>query len=195
MATFIALHTFEAKAQKPSMTIAHSGLRPNDTLWVMPGESIDFIYGGGGNHPMTSGQGSTASPVFFPTITVTSTTPLATFKLDTVGTYIFHCGTNPGNTKNWGTIIVMSSTGINETNADQNLVNIYPNPADKELVLQLQKNETGNYIISDVSGKIIASGKVTAKEYKVDISNFPPGNYVLKFELSTGIVTKSFIKN
>jgi plastocyanin len=194
-AIFIALNIYNAHAQNQSMTIQHTGLAPNDTLWVMPGDSIDFIYGGGGNHPMTSGQGANPSPVFFPTVTVNSTTTMATFALNTIGTYIFHCGTNPGNTNNWGTIIVMSSSGIDESNTNRNFVNIYPNPSQDQLIIKLQNNETANYTITDLSGKLVKSGKVNSETNKVDISNFVIGNYLFKLALPNGIVTKKFIKN
>ncbi|MBL7012819.1 MAG: T9SS type A sorting domain-containing protein [Candidatus Marinimicrobia bacterium] len=93
-------------AQEAYMHLAHSGITPSSTMTVEPGQEITFEYGGGGPHPMTSGQGSTTSPVHFPTVTVNSSNPIATFSLEEEGTYIFHCGTNPGNTSLWGTIIV-----------------------------------------------------------------------------------------
>lgn len=94
-------------AQNASFTVMHAPLSPNDTAWVAVGDTIKFIYGGGGPHPMTSGHGTFApSPVFFPTVTVTLANPTANCVLDSVGVYLFHCGTNPGNTNNWGTIVV-----------------------------------------------------------------------------------------
>ena len=93
-------------AQDAYMNISHQGIQPSSTLTVESGQEITFEYGGGGPHPMTSGQGSTESPIFFPTVTVTSSDPIELFSLMEVGTYLFHCGTNPGNSSNWGTIIV-----------------------------------------------------------------------------------------
>jgi len=101
-------------AQNASFTVKHAPLSPNDTAWVAVGDTIEFIYGGGGPHPMTSGHGTFApSPVFFPTVTVTSANPRANCVLDSVGVYLFHCGTNPGNTNNWGTIVV-GQIGLDE---------------------------------------------------------------------------------
>ncbi len=105
---YIILSTFFSVSilMSQSMNLSHSGISPSSTLVVEPGENITFIYGGGGPHPMTSGHGSTESPVYFPTVTVSSSNPTANFSLTTVGTYLFHCGTNPGNSNLWGTIIV-----------------------------------------------------------------------------------------
>ncbi|MBT5078737.1 MAG: T9SS type A sorting domain-containing protein [Candidatus Marinimicrobia bacterium] len=86
-----------------SMTLSHSGITPTSTLVVESGENITFIYGSGGSHPMTADNNS---PVYFPTVTVSSGNPTAVFSLTTVGTYTFHCNTNPGNSNLWGTIIV-----------------------------------------------------------------------------------------
>ncbi|MBC8310728.1 MAG: T9SS type A sorting domain-containing protein [Candidatus Marinimicrobia bacterium] len=89
-----------------SMTLSHSGITPSSTLVVESGENITFIYGSGGSHPMTSDNDS---PVYFPTVTVSSGNPTAVFSLTAVGTYTFHCATNPGNSSLHGTIIVEAS--------------------------------------------------------------------------------------
>lgn len=89
-----------------SMNLSHSGISPSSTLTVEPGVEITFIYGGGGPHPMTSDSNS---PMYFPTVTVTSSNPTAVFTLNDEGTYTFHCATNPGNSNLWGTIIIESS--------------------------------------------------------------------------------------
>ena len=93
-------------AQEAYMNISHQGIQPSSTLTVQSGQEITFEHGGGGPHPMTSGQGSTDSPIFFPTVIVTSENSIAVFSLTEIGTYIFHCATNPSNSSNWGTIVV-----------------------------------------------------------------------------------------
>lgn len=131
---FVALVLFQTaalRAQNPTMTISHAGLSPSSTLTVESGQEITFIYGGGGPHPMTSGQGSTPSPIFFPTVTVNSSHPSATFTLVETGTYLFHCATNPGNTNNWGTIYVEAISNIDEPPALPaaiQIMDVYPNP-------------------------------------------------------------------
>ncbi len=103
----VTLLAMSLGAQNASFTVKHAPLSPNDTAWVAVGDTIEFIYGGGGPHPMTSGHGTFApSPMYFQTVTVTSASPRANCILDSVGVYLFHCGTNPSNTNNWGTIVV-----------------------------------------------------------------------------------------
>jgi plastocyanin len=125
-------------SQNQSITISHSGLSPSSVLTVNAGELIDFIHGGGGSHPMTEGWGVTESstPSDFITRTVTSSNPLVTFSIDIPGTYYFHCGTNPGNTNNWGKIIVLEE---NTSSVDENETkefSVYPNPVTKNLILK-----------------------------------------------------------
>ncbi len=106
VAFMIVIMMTGAFSQDAYMHLAHSGITPSSTLIVDSGQEITFEHGGGGSHPMTSGQGNTESPIFFPTVTVTSGNPIAVFTLTEVGTYLFHCNTNPSNTNLWGTIIV-----------------------------------------------------------------------------------------
>lgn len=105
-------------AQDAYMHLSHSGISPSSTLTVIPNQEITFEHGGGGPHPMTSGQGNTESPVFFPTVTVTSGNPITVFSLTEIGTYIFHCATNPGNQNLWGTIIVEEGDILGDINGD-----------------------------------------------------------------------------
>lgn len=117
----VGLCTVTAQAQiAASFTVSHMGLQPSDEATVNVGDTVKFIYGGGGPHPMTSGHNQTPSPTFFPTVTVTSGAPEATFTLDEPGVYFFHCGTNPMNANNWGTLTVVDPNNpsmVDETSA------------------------------------------------------------------------------
>jgi len=173
-----------------SMTISHSPLSPNDTLWVQPGDTITFHHGGGGPHPMTSGHGSTASPVFFPTVTVNGAVPKAEFTLDSVGTYIFHCGTNPNNTNNWGTIIVAENIGLRELSQT---VAMYPNPAVDFLFVE-DAGLTGlSYDIVNILGNVVDHGVFDQSKARISVQSIPSGTYVLRITGST-IATRTFKK-
>lgn len=181
-------------AQNPSMTIQHAGITPNDTLWVAPGDSIDFIYGGGGNHPMTSGQGATTSPVFFPTVTVSSSQPLATFALTSIGTYIFHCGTNPANEANWGTIIVQEPNAISPQLAGTQRLALYPNPCTAVLHLDGKLPAQATYLILGIDGRILLQGNMSMHMLSLDVSMLPTGVYVAKIDWEGGSLAKIFSK-
>ena len=184
------LYTGIAFSQFPSMTISHFGLSPNDTLWVMPGDSISFIFGGGGDHPMMSGHGTTESPVFFPTVTVTASDTIENFALTTEGVYYFHCGTNPANTANWGTIIVGGYEGTNELNATS--LFIYPNPTSD--VLNIISDEAGEYCITNINGSRVLQGTTCDQQTLLSISELPIGEYFVSFTTSKGTTITTLFK-
>lgn len=182
-----------ARAQNPSMTIQHSGLTPNDTLWVFAGDSIDFIYGGGGVHPMTSGQGSTPSPVFFPTVTVSTSVPMARFALDTVGTYIFHCATNPSNTDNWGTIIVQAANSVQE-HTDAQLFTITQDVSRQLLTIQLGNDQGAQIRITDITGRLVSSNANVVSQLQVDLSSFSAGTYIVTVQQGDATSSLKFVR-
>jgi plastocyanin len=163
--------------QNPSMTISHTGLAPYDTLTVYAGDSIDFIYGGGGSHPMTEGwqSGQSSSPISFPTQTVTSSIPSVTFTLNTPGTYYFHCGTNPGNSNNWGKITVLNTTasGIIETEIVE--YKIYPNPSTN--IFTIEGLNSAAEIYNLVGEKVMDVNSSIINAY-----DLPKGVYIIKIE-------------
>jgi len=183
--TAILLISILSFGQNPSMTISHSGLSPSSTLTVFAGEEIDFIYGGGGSHPMTEGwqSGESSSPIEFVTQTVTSAIPMVTFTLEE-GTYYFHCGTNPGNSNNWGmiTVIPNSSTGVNDAKIAK--YKIYPNPSADILTIE---GLIGFAEIFSLNGKKVMDFNTEI----IDISNLSKGTYIVK----VGDWKSTFIKN
>jgi len=187
---FIVLFVLGAHAQYPSMTIQHSGLTPNDTLWVAPSDSIQFIYGGGGPHPMTSGHGAKSSPVFFPTVTVTSSNTTALFTLDSVGTYIFHCGTNPNNSNNWGTIIVTESASLIENHQK---VRFFPNPGRN--VIHLDAPYSMEWGLLDMTGQWVLRIRSSGPQASRSIDALPAGAYLIYYRPEGGTwQTERFIK-
>jgi len=181
--TAIFLASLMSLGQHPSMTISHSGLAPYDTLTIIAGDSIDFIFGGGSAHPMTEGwqSGESSTPIPFPTQTVTSTSTLATFTLNTPGTYYFHCGTNPGNGNNWGKITVLAASGTIESRSTQ--YSIYPNPTTDILVID---GLNGVAEIFNLNGKKVMETTSSA----VNIENLSNGTYVIRI----GEHNSTFIK-
>jgi hypothetical protein len=129
-------------------------------MTVAPGQEITFEYGGGGAHPMTS-DSNPMSPMFFPTITVTSSDPIATFTLTEVGTYYFHCGTNPGNSSLWGGITVEeSSVGIDEQLSvpkQFEITNVYPNPFNPTTTMTFKVDDLNAFTLEifNINGQLI----------------------------------------
>lgn len=165
------------QAQNPSMTIAHSGLSPSDELTIYVGDSIDFFYGSGGDHPMTEGwqTGEASSPIPFVTQAVSSSIPSVTFSMNTAGIYYFHCGTNPSNSNNWGKITVLDTiaTGIPDHLVLENKV--YPNPVSSTLTIE---GLEGHAMIYDVNGKMV----MTLNTPSTNISSLSSGIYFIEYK-------------
>ncbi len=95
--------------------------------------------------------------------------------------------------------IVANTTGMPENVARQNEIEIYPNPASgvAYLKLDLVKNQSLNYKITDVTGKIMqqhALNKFSAGYETVNISELKSGIYFVTVELENNlIITKKLI--
>ena len=174
---FLFISSF-SYSQNPSMTISHLGLAPYDTLTVFVGDSIDFIYGGGGSHPMTEGwqTGESSIPIPFATQTVTSSIPSVTFTLDTPGIYYFHCAGNPANSNNWGKITVLDTAGTTGVSQIEQLeVRVFPNPVADILTIE---NFSGEACVYDLTGKLV----MTLTKATTDVSALRSGTYIIKSE-------------
>jgi len=162
-----------------SFTVQHSGLAPSDEATVNVGDTIQFIYGGGGPHPMTSGHGTgIESPTFFPTVTVTAGSPEAFCTLEEPGVYYFHCGTNPGNSNNWGTLNVVDPTsGIGERLAATWA------PSWNVSLRQISLNGTSlpnQVALVDMSGKLAQSWSIAGSNATLQVADLPAGMYILR---------------
>jgi ELWxxDGT repeat protein len=71
-------------------------------------------------------------------------------------------------------------------------VQVYPNPTNGKIYLNLQTTDTVNYQILDVLGKTISQGTVVDNEINIDAKQ---GIYLLKLESATFSKTQKIIKN
>lgn len=72
-------------------------------------------------------------------------------------------------------------------------LNIYPNPADDFLFVE-SNERINSYCISDISGKIFLTGKLT-DDGKIEISKVPPGIYFIEFISENEKIRKKIILN
>lgn len=89
------------------------------------------------------------------------------------------------------TCFVSISNNINQHNTSKK-VNIYPNPAIKELTIDNGQLNIKNIEILDITGKTIKI--ITTDLYKVNVANLPAGIYFIKVVTDGGTITKKFIK-
>jgi len=103
----------------------------------------------------------------------------------------YACGSN-------GTIIKTTNggtTSVSELNS-QNEIIIYPNPVSKEFKIQSSKFKGGEKIelkICDVVGKEILNKELSASDWKIDVSKFENGIYLLKINSGKNIFLKKIV--
>jgi len=81
-------------------------------------------------------------------------------------------------------------TGIGDNLASQ--VRIFPNPAVDFIYIQSGVT-INNVLIYNFAGQVVANEKVSANEYKVNVSNFNPGVYVFQIDTDQGRITHRVI--
>ncbi|MGB0888088.1 MAG: T9SS type A sorting domain-containing protein [Vicingaceae bacterium] len=84
------------------------------------------------------------------------------------------------------------TVGINDLEQNK-VVNIYPNPVQNQLFIELNNEAITKLDIIDFSGKLILS-KTDYTKKSVDVSNLPQGIYVLRISTQNGITINRFIK-
>jgi hypothetical protein len=92
------------------------------------------------------------------------------------------------------TEICAQSIGVSELRPSFFNVSIYPNPAQDEVYLALDEVQYSNlnYILVDISGKIVMRG-TTQMRNAVDISQLPNGYYVVQIVVEGSIISKPLI--
>ena len=74
-------------------------------------------------------------------------------------------------------------------------INIYPNPANNILTLELINIASGNIYVYDMNGKNIFQKTNTANKTEIDVSRFERGVYIIRVETDTNKnIEKKFIK-
>lgn len=71
---------------------------------------------------------------------------------------------------------------------------IYPNPVVDRFFIRQQRSNSGHYLVRDVLGKEVLSGKLQSDNETVDISSFDSGIYFVTVLLDNTTLTKEIIK-
>lgn len=60
-------------------------------------------------------------------------------------------------------------------------VEVYPNPAKKNVTVKVRGSENGQVTLSDVSGKVLYQSKMTGTALQIDMSNLANGFYMIRY--------------
>lgn len=128
---------------------------------VCLGQSLTLSGGGAASYSWSNSIVNAES--FVPTMTIT----------------YFLTGTDLNNCSNNDSIIVTIDLCIGNSDINENLFLIYPNPSDDFVTIQIGSSLlNSNYRISNNEGKIMLNGYLNLMETKIDLSGLKPGVYL-----------------
>lgn len=94
-------------------------------------------------------------------------------------------------TSPWGTTELQAPTAVLNVNKGASLLNVFPNPVQNRLVIEIPNAKGGVITITDVTGKLVYSTQVIAAGMEVDMASYPKGLYLVKY---TGSGTTQIVK-
>jgi hypothetical protein len=88
-----------------------------------------------------------------------------------------------------------TGTFINKTDNNNESINIYPNPANDKISIDLGSMNTAQISISDISGKTVFEKALSSNNNSIDISMLHQGIYFVNITTEHGIITKKLVIN
>lgn len=114
------------------------------------------------------------------------------FTFTIAGVYDYECPVGDHALTQFGTITVVETANSIEENQIAFDFSIYPNPVSEELNVSIEGNKC-DYSILDNRGRIITSSSVEGNEFKIDVSDFDKGAYIINIKNESGTLSKQFI--
>ena len=84
-------------------------------------------------------------------------------------------------------LVIANSTTSSKGKISSGLA-VYPNPSSGKVSLRNADNLKGSYSVSDLSGKIISTGKLSGAEQTLNFENLPAGQYLIRFTESPEVI-------
>jgi endoglucanase len=81
-----------------------------------------------------------------------------------------------------------------ENPISSNLIQLYPNPVETELVILHQDKKMEGVVVYDATGKQVYKMNGLSNKYRIDFTNFKTGFYIVKIKTQKEIITKKIIK-
>ena len=88
----------------------------------------------------------------------------------------------------------MDHTGVNDYEARQNQLTVYPNPATDHITVSFPGLQNGNLFIYNIVGEQIMSRELATESSRISVANLSKGIYMVRVTDDNGIVgTKKLI--
>jgi hypothetical protein len=85
------------------------------------------------------------------------------------------------------------ATAINEIN-NARIISVYPNPADKYVIIRLENYTQADLSIYGLEGKLMLQRQLNQLETLIEIEDLPAGIYIVSVKSLQGIEQKRIIK-
>jgi predicted outer membrane repeat protein len=73
-------------------------------------------------------------------------------------------------------------------------ISMYPNPADDHVNISINGNDLEvNYSIMDMEGRLMQQSEFSGDEFRLDVSNFKPGLYMIRFEIEGELFVRRIV--
>ena len=89
--------------------------------------------------------------------------------------------------------ILAPANGINKV-FDSPQLNIYPNPVHNTLSIDLDKSTNATIVVMDINGREINHYSIFDSCFKLDVSSYTEGIYMIRIEQAGAQATKRFVK-
>ncbi len=90
-------------------------------------------------------------------------------------------------------VINFNPVGINEVNKTI-ITQLYPNPVNNFLNVQLLNNQAKSYQIINLTGQVLLTKNINNIKFKIDLSSLKQGIYLLKINTKNNFIVKRIIK-
>jgi hypothetical protein len=90
--------------------------------------------------------------------------------------------------------ITFNRTSINEAKNPADLINVYPNPAIDNIIIECTGTTLEKVALYDLKGRLIYSENGIANRINLSVSNLQSGVYILNVITTEGIVSKRIMK-
>lgn len=81
-----------------------------------------------------------------------------------------------------------TTTSVNNQVPDKQDVLLFPNPAKDSLKIQNQQNNSFNFELVNLEGKILRKGSIETTDYTLNISNLKQGTYMFKIMRNNNVL-------
>lgn len=87
-----------------------------------------------------------------------------------------------------------ATMGIAENGKESNNVSVYPIPFTDQITISLEKDETSQVVITDITGKVIVDKKFNNQIIKIDMNGLSAGQYIVNVKSNSTNYTRKIVK-